>query len=196
MGKPIVAVDVQNRLLGPRGATRTYGPQKGLRSSDFALAESCLRQLARVTRRQFGQDCARLPGTGAAGGLGFGMMAFLGARLEPGFALFARQAQLSRCLRAADLVITGEGAIDRSTLMGKGVGQIALACRKLKIPCLGLAGGVVEPGKVNQIFTETRALTGLTTTKRAKAQAAFWLERLAERTASERAIPLTTQTEA
>ena len=104
-GKIVVAVDVQNRLLGPRGATRVYGPQKGLRSSDFALAESCLRQLARVARRPFGQDYARLPGAGAAGGLGFGLMAFLGVRLEPGFALFARHAKPSRCLRAADLEI-------------------------------------------------------------------------------------------
>ena len=185
VGKPIIAVDVQNRLLGPRGATRVYGPQKGLHSADFALVERCLRQLARVVRKQLGRDYARQPGSGAAGGLGFGLMAFLGARLEPGFALFARHAKLWRCLRTADLVITGEGAIDRSTLMGKGVGQIALTCRKLKTPCLGLAGGVVEPATINPRFTEVRALTELTTVERAKAKAAFWLERLAEKAARE-----------
>ncbi len=183
--KVTVAVDVQNQLLGPRGATRVYGPQKGLRPGDFAPAERCLRQLARVARKKFGRDYARQPGAGAAGGLGFGLMAFLGAHLEPGYALFARHANLSHRLHAADLVITGEGAIDRSTLMGKGVGQIALVCRKLKTPCLGLAGVVIEPGKMNQLFTEVRALTELTTVERAKAKAAFWLERLAEKTAGE-----------
>ena len=133
----VVATDVRNRLLGRRGATRVYGPQKGLRPQDFTLAERCRGRLARVVKRQFGCDVAREPGTGAAGGLGFGLLAFLGAELQPGFDLFARQAALERHLRAADLVVTGEGAIDRSTLMGKGVGQIAQRCCKLKIPCLG-----------------------------------------------------------
>src|SRR5204863_1835533 len=87
-----VAVDVQNPLLGPRGATRVYGPQKGLRRNDFALAERCLRRLARTYKNQFGRDFAREPGAGAAGGLGFGLLAFLGARLESGFDLFARYA--------------------------------------------------------------------------------------------------------
>ncbi len=81
----VVATDVQNRLLGQRGATRVYGPQKGLRPQDFTLAERCLGRLARVVKTQFGRDFAREPGTGAAGGLGFGLLAFLGAELRPGF---------------------------------------------------------------------------------------------------------------
>ena len=91
----LVATDVQNPLLGPRGATRVYGPQKGLRPQDFALAERCLGRLAQVVQRQFGRDFARVPGAGAAGGLGFGLLAFLGAELKPGFELFARQAAWS-----------------------------------------------------------------------------------------------------
>ena len=79
-----VAVDVQNPLLGPRGATRVYGPQKGLRPDDFDLAERCLGQLASVMAREFKRDFAQAPGAGAAGGLGFGLLAFLGARLEIG----------------------------------------------------------------------------------------------------------------
>jgi len=71
----------QNPLLGPRGATRIYGPQKGLRRKIFKLAEACLKQLARVARRTFRHDCAADPGAGAAGGLGFGLRTFLGARL-------------------------------------------------------------------------------------------------------------------
>ncbi len=178
-GKVTVAVDVQNRLLGVRGATRVYGPQKGLRQRDFAGAELCLRRLAVVMQRQLGRDLARVPGTGAAGGLGFGLAAFLNARLQPGFDLFARHAKLSYRLRHADLVITGEGAIDQSTAMGKGVGQIAQSCRRIGIPCLGLAGKVVHSLAVNRLFAEVRALTDLTTETAAKQNPARWLEELA-----------------
>ncbi|MFM8470274.1 MAG: glycerate kinase, partial [Limisphaerales bacterium] len=76
-----------------------------------------------------GRDLSGLPGTGAAGGLGFGLCAFAGAKLEPGFALIARHARLVVHLRTADLVITGEGSLDRSSLMGKGPGEIAVRCR-------------------------------------------------------------------
>ena len=160
------------------------GRRKVCGTQDFALAERCLGRLAQVVRRQFGRDFARVPGAGAAGGLGFGLLAFLGAELRPGFDLFARQAALARRLRAADLVITGEGAIDRSTLMGKGVGQIAQRCRELKIPCIGLAGVVSGSRGTGAFFTQAHALTELTTVAQAKAQPARWLERLARRVAN------------
>jgi glycerate kinase len=182
-----VAVDVRNPLLGPRGATRVYGPQKCLQPEDFGRAERCLGRLARVVRQQFDHDFAREPGAGAAGGLGFGLAAFLGARLEPGFELFARQAGLARQLRRANLVITGEGSIDPSTLMGKGVGQLARQCRKLDIPCIALAGIVHDrlSGRSPHGFAQLRALTELTSLEKAKAQPACWLERLAQRVAGE-----------
>jgi glycerate kinase len=179
----IVATDVQNRLLGARGATRVYGPQKGLRLQDFALAERCLGRLARVARQQLGRDFARERGAGAAGGLGFGLMAFLAAEMRPGFDLIARQASLERRLDAADLVITGEGAIDRSTLMGKGVGQIGQRCRQLQIPCIGLAGMVSASPGAGACFAQAHALTELTGVAQAKARPAYWLERLAQRVA-------------
>ncbi len=182
-GQVIVAVDVQNQLLGARGATRIYGPQKGLRPRDFAVAEGCLRRLASVVRERSGRDMARLPGAGAAGGRGFGLMAFLRARAESGFDLFARHAQLLRRLRKADLVVTGEGALDRSTLMGKGVGQVGRACRRLGIPCIGLAGSVVRSAEAKRLFAQLHALIDLTTEADAKARPVFWLERLAERVA-------------
>jgi glycerate kinase len=175
----LVAVDVQNPLLGPRGATRVYGPQKGLCSRDFVRAERCLRRLAKVVKKDFGRDLARTPGAGAAGGLGFGLLAFLGAQLEPGFDLFARQAAVERHLVAADLVIIGEGAIDSSTFMGKGVGQIAARCREQGIPCVALAGFVSPGAKKQKLFTQIHALTHLTTVEQAKAKPAYWLERLA-----------------
>lgn len=175
-----VAVDVRNPLLGIRGATRVYGPQKGLRPADFSSAEKCLRRLAIVTHKYFGHDFAKLPGAGAAGGLGFGLLAFLGAKPEPGFGLFARHAKLNHHLQTADLVITGEGAIDRSTLMGKGTGEIAERCRARGIPCLGLAGCLAPDIRRDQLFREIRALTDLTTARRARAKPAHWLARLAD----------------
>ncbi len=184
----VVATDVRNSLLGLRGATRVYGPQKGLRAQDFALAERCLGRLARVVKKEFGRDLARLPGAGAAGGLGFGLLAFLGAELQPGFDSFARQAALERRLRAAALVVTGEGAIDRSTLMGKGVGQVARRCRQLRIPCIGLAGIVSANPGTGAFFAQARALTDLTTVAQAKARPAYWLERLARQAAREAVV--------
>jgi glycerate kinase len=183
----IVAVDVQNPLLGPRGATLIYGPQKGITSRDFAAAERSLRRLAHIAKKTFGTDFARHPGAGAAGGLGFGLLTFADGRLESGFDLFAHHARLERRLRSADLVITAEGAIDRSTLMGKGAGQIAARCRKLKIPCLALAGVIASHANPQHLFTEAHALTDLTSLAQAKATPGFWLERLAEQAARARA---------
>ena len=191
----IVAVDVQNPLLGVRGATRIYGPQKGLRPSELGEAEANLRKLAEVLGRsplgvppsggpnRLKPELQTCPGAGAAGGLGFGLMAFPGARLVPGFDLFASFANLDVHLRAADLVVTGEGGIDASTFMGKGIGEIARRCRKLKIPCLALAGHITECNAANRFFTEAHSLTELTPVKAAKSNSALWLERLARRTA-------------
>lgn len=178
-----IAVDVQNRLLGPRGATRVYGPQKGLGLRDFHRAEACLGRLARVARKYFGTDYAALPGSGAAGGLGFGFAAFARADLEAGFELFCEYANLEKRLRSADLVITGEGAIDLSSLMGKGAGQIALKCRDLKIPCIGLAGRVSEGRAILRSFTRVYSLASLASSRQALARPAFWLSRLAQHAA-------------
>jgi glycerate kinase len=179
-----VAVDVNNPLLGRCGATRVYGPQKGMRPQDFEQAECCLRRLAEVVKRDLGREFARIPGAGAAGGLGFGFLAFLSARLVSGFELFATHANLQARLRSADLVVTGEGALDESTLMGKGVGNIAKQCRQLGIPCIGLAGIVSREVALSKRFTSTHALVDLTTVRSAKAKPAFWLERVASIAAS------------
>lgn len=181
----IVGVDVENRLLGPRGATRVYGPQKGLTPDDFPRAERCLKRLAAVVRRKLGRDFAALPGAGAAGGLGFGLAAFCRARLVSGFELFAKLAALDQRLRRADLVITGEGALDRSTAMGKGVGRLAERCRALRKPCLALAGVIADRRAVATLFHACHALTELTSPEDARANAARWLERLAARSARE-----------
>ncbi|MBI3877520.1 MAG: glycerate kinase, partial [Verrucomicrobia bacterium] len=133
-----------------------------------------------VVKAQLGRDLAGVPGTGAAGGLGFGLCAFAGAKLEPGFALIARHAKLDEHLRSADLVITGEGSLDRSSLMGKGPGEIAVRCRARKLPCLGLGGVVQDEAALRKWFQSVNGLTQLTSPEQAKADAARWLATLAE----------------
>lgn len=136
----VVAVDVQNPLLGAEGASRIYGPQKGLQERDMRLAEACLTRLAECFQKQTGRLEAHRPGAGAAGGLGFGCYAFLDGKSRSGFEVFAESARLYRRLSQADLVLTGEGAVDRSSLMGKGVGEVAKWCREHQKPCIALGG--------------------------------------------------------
>jgi glycerate kinase len=181
----IAAVDVRNPLLGPSGCSRIYGPQKGLRPEDFDLAEKCLARLASALREQHHISGADVPGAGAAGGLGFGLTAFAGASIQSGFDWFARHARLEKRIRAADVVITGEGAMDGQTLMGKGVGQIALCCACGVVPCVGLAGVVEKSVRKSPLFARAAALTDLADLPRAKSQALRWLERLSEATARE-----------
>jgi len=178
-----VAVDVQNPLLGLRGCTRVYGPQKGLSSEDFRLAERALARLAAVVKSQFHRDYAANPGAGAAGGLGFGLVSFAGAKLCPGFELFAHHARLKDRIRSADMIVTGEGAMDESTMMGKGVGQIAAMCRKLNKPCIGLAGQVKTRSGIQSTFVQAHGMTELTSEECAKKEPAFWLEKLAAKVA-------------
>ena len=180
-----VAVDVRNPLLGPRGATRVYGPQKGLRPEDFAQAERCLGRLAAVVKRDLGRDIRESAGAGAAGGLGFGLVAFLGAKLQPGFEMFSRLARLNARLNKAACVVTGEGSIDNSTLMGKGVAQLAARCRRLGVPCVALAGVLKAKPAALKLFSTTYALSELTNTAEAKAHTAVWLKRLARKAAAD-----------
>lgn len=173
-----VAVDVANPLLGRHGCSRVYGPQKGLKPDDIVHAEKCLRRLSARLRLEHGIDQAATPGAGAAGGLGFGLMAFANARRQNGFDVFAKAAELEKRVRKADLVITGEGALDRQTCMGKGVGQIGLLCRKLRVSCLALAGVMSEPKQVARLFPHFRTLTGVATLDRAKKFPQRYLEKL------------------
>jgi glycerate kinase len=180
----LIAADVQNPLLGPRGATRIFGPQKGLSPADLPIAERALRHLARVTRETLGQDISQQPGAGAAGGLGFACLAFLGAQSATGFEIFAQYSDLHRRLQSADLVLTGEGQIDPSTLMGKGVGSLAQLCQAQGIPCLGFAGTINQPDRKKlRLFNQVYALTDITTLDQAKSHPAPWLQRLASEAA-------------
>lgn len=186
-GRVTIAVDVRNPLLGRRGATRIYGPQKGLRPEDLPMAEKALGRVVKVLDEQsrFQADLAGREGAGAAGGLGFGLSAFVGGPLEPGFELFARMTGLIEKLSPADLIITGEGAIDETTVsMGKGVGEIGRKCRRLRRPCWALGGVVANADRARKVFTQVHAMApDLTSPETARRHAAKWLAELAFRTA-------------
>ncbi len=138
----LVACDVDNPLCGPRGASHVYGPQKGATPEIVALLDRNLAHAADVIERDLGMDVRTIPGAGAAGGLGAGLVAFADGRLEPGIALVIRTVGLEERLRGADLCLTGEGAIDASSAFGKtavGVGRLA---RSLGCPTIALAGSL------------------------------------------------------
>ena len=122
----IAAVDVRNPLLGDRGATRVFGPQKGATAADLEVLEAALTRLAAVT----GGHDRDVPGAGAAGGLGFGLMRFCRASLRSGFEVVAEVTHLEDAVRAADVVITGEGRLDAQTLEGKAPAGVAQFARK------------------------------------------------------------------
>jgi glycerate kinase len=123
----LIACDVDNPLVGPRGALAVYGRQKGLRPGDEAALEAGTARVAELVCGQFGRprDLVNLPGAGAAGGIAFGLMAVAGARLLPGFPLVSAWLDLDRRMDEADMVITGEGRFDDSSLSGKGPGSVA-----------------------------------------------------------------------
>ncbi len=139
----IAACDVTNPLLGPEGATRVYGPQKGVRLERMPEFEAALAHLAEVVRRDLHLDLATSPGAGAAGGLGFGLMTFCRATMRPGFDLVAEVTELEDAVREADLVITGEGSVDAQTLHGKGPAGVADMARRLGKPVVAV-GGIVD----------------------------------------------------
>lgn len=183
-GARCVAVDVSNPLLGSRGCSRIYGPQKGLRAEDMAAAEAALRRLSLVLRRQGLRGDVKLAGAGAAGGLGFGLHAFWGAELRSGFEIFAESACLEERLTRAQLVVTGEGSIDPSSLMGKGVGEIVRRCGARGIPCIGLGGVVSDRPEVRRSFDLLMGMgTHLATPEEARSRPAYWLRRLARQAA-------------
>ncbi len=140
-----VACDVDNPLCGLRGASSVYGPQKGATPEMVAALDRNLAHLARIIARDLGLAIAEIPGAGAAGGLGAGLVAFGSGRLERGVELVIDAVDLERRLRGADLCLTGEGAIDASSVFGKTAVGVARLARRLGCPTLALAG-TLGPG--------------------------------------------------
>jgi glycerate kinase len=138
-----VAVDVSNPLFGPEGATRVYGPQKGAASEEvLAELDAALANFAAVVERDLGVEVATLPGAGAAGGAGAGLVAFLGARLTPGAPLVVDASGLDEALTGARAVFTGEGRVDRQTGYGKGPAEVIRRAAAAGVPAVLIAGSV------------------------------------------------------
>ena len=142
-----IACDVTNPLLGPRGAAAVYGPQKGLRPGDLARLEQESARIGLMACAHFGRSDRLMdtPGAGAAGGLPFGLLTALPVLLLPGFELVSTWLDLDARIAAADLVVTGEGCFDASSLSGKGPGAIALRARARGKPVHVFAGKVSAP---------------------------------------------------
>jgi glycerate kinase len=136
----LLATDVTSPLLGPSGATRLFGPQKGAAPAGVEELEAALGHLARVVALTTAWDVSALPGAGAAGGLAFGLAALLGGRITSGFALVAAVSQLDARLRDADWVLTGEGALDAQSLLGKGPVTLAQRARQAGARCAAFVG--------------------------------------------------------
>jgi glycerate kinase len=136
----ILAADVDNPLTGPDGAAEVYGPQKGASPAEVALLDEGLRRWAAVVATAVGRDWSRAPGAGAAGGVGFGVLAALGATRRPGVELVLDLAGFETALDGADLVITGEGSLDAQSLAGKAPVGVARAAARRGIEVVAVAG--------------------------------------------------------
>ncbi|ARI07304.1 MULTISPECIES: glycerate 3-kinase [Klebsiella] len=135
-----VACDVDNPLLGERGAAAVFGPQKGACIEMVAVLERGLQNYARVMLAATGQDVAAMVGGGAAGGMGAAARVFLNATLKSGIDIVLEAVHLEEALRDADLVITGEGRMDSQTVGGKAPVGVARIAKKYDIPVIGIAG--------------------------------------------------------
>ncbi|MFI5457457.1 MAG: glycerate kinase [Isosphaerales bacterium] len=178
-----VACDVTNPLCGPNGASTVYGPQKGASREMIEMLDRNLAQFADIMARDLGVAIKDLPGSGAAGGLGGGLVAFAAGKIEPGVDLVINAVKLEERLTNAALCLTGEGAIDGQSAFGKTAVGVARLARSLHCPTLALAGridpgaeGVLEEG-VDAYFS---ICPGPIRLDEAIAQAGLLLERATE----------------
>ena len=141
----LVACDVDNPLCGPKGASAVYGPQKGADPDMVQKLDKNLEHFSRLISSQLAKDVALIPGSGAAGGLGAGLIAFLDATLMKGFDMVAGMTGLEEKIKNADLVITGEGKIDGQTRFGKTPYGVALLAKKHNKPVIAV-GGKIDSG--------------------------------------------------
>lgn len=151
----LAACDVDNPLLGHRGATAVFSTQKGATPQDQIALEAALTHLVAISG---GEAAARIPGAGAAGGLGFGLLHFAGARLISGFDLLAGLGDLENRIKSADHVLTGEGSIDHQSLGGKGPVALARLANSLAVPVSGFCGIADAEARACGIFHSLHAL--------------------------------------
>ena len=153
-----VACDIRGPLLGPNGAAVMYAPQKGASPADVQRLEHGLARFATLAAASQGSDLSDLPGAGAAGGCGFGL-ALLGSRLVSGASLVCDLVGLDAALGRADAVLTGEGRLDAQTAEGKAPAEVATRAVRFGIPCIAIAGTVLDPYPA--LFTSTMSLATL-----------------------------------
>ncbi len=146
--KFIIASDVNNPLYGPEGAAYVYAPQKGATPAQVVELDRALRKFAEVVERDLDKEIADVPGAGAAGGLGAGLMAFLDAELRMGVAVVMEVTNFEEKVKDADLVITGEGKIDSQVKFGKALLGVARVAQKYGVPVVAIAGQVDEDADV------------------------------------------------
>ncbi|MBM3706148.1 MAG: glycerate kinase [Actinobacteria bacterium] len=138
----MVACDVDNPLLGKKGAAYVYGPQKGADRETVRILDRGLAHFAGIVKKELGIDVRRIKGAGAAGGLGAGLVAFLNAKLLPGTDLIISATGLEEKIKNADLVITGEGSMDNQTFYGKSSYGVAVLAKKYGVPVITINGSV------------------------------------------------------
>ena len=158
--KIIAAVDVRNPLLGYHGATRTFGPQKGATPEQLEILERSLTHLADAVTRDLGCDFRNEPGAGAAGGLGFALMSFCDAKVQPGFEVVAEAVRLEQKIKRADVIITGEGKLDNQTLEGKTPAGVAELGRKFCKQVFAIVGRAEANSKARDLFDGVYELAG------------------------------------
>jgi glycerate kinase len=179
-----IACDVDNPLTGPHGAAAVYGPQKGADPEQVKQLDAALAHWADVVAAATGHDHRHEPGAGAAGGVGFGAIAVLGARLRPGAQLILEQLGFADALARADLVVTGEGSLDEQTLRGKAPAAVAAAGRDAGVPVIAVAGRCLLNTQQLQAAGFERAYTLLdeaASPQEALADGAALLERIGAR---------------
>ncbi|MBO0452486.1 glycerate kinase family protein [Candidatus Enterococcus murrayae] len=139
-----IASDVTNPLWGKHGATAVYGPQKGVRSADIAKFDALLQHFSAITKEYLKQEFSQIAGAGAAGGLGFAILAYLNGKITPGFQLLAKEKHFEEKIEACDLVITGEGRLDAQSVMGKVPSSLAKITQKYNKPLIVIAGSTSD----------------------------------------------------
>jgi glycerate kinase len=155
------ATDVRNRLCGPEGASIVYGPQKGATPDVARELDAALRHFADVILSDLGIPVADVPGAGAAGGLGAGLIAFLGATIRPGIDVIAEAVGLPQRIRGADLVLTGEGRLDGQTAFGKTVAGVARIAHAEGVPVIVIPGALGDGWEsVASLFAAVEPATG------------------------------------
>jgi glycerate kinase len=147
----IVACDVANPLIGENGASRVYGPQKGATKEMVKVLDKNLEHYGKLLEKYFNKRIIDVPGSGAAGGLGAGLMAFLNAQLKSGIEIIIEALKLEEKIKEADIVISGEGKVDFQTAFGKTISGIAKLCKKHNKPLIVIAGTVEDIEKLYEI---------------------------------------------